>query len=146
MYEKTAVPEEAKIHFLHIPPPAHEGLRRIINRIWFFYKIEYIESAQTTENLIKTYQHPHTSPVIDLVFADFRAESELTSDQISELISSLHQIRTPLISLADIPQIQIYDQNKNWLHISLPPHQLNKNLNEITNSITNFWFCLPSKK
>lgn len=145
MNDRKTTLEEAKIYFLQIPPTDQERLHRIINRICFFYEIERTETPETTQKLLETFQHTPEPPA-DLLFADFRTSSQLTSDQISTLTASLPQMRTPLISLSDQATIQIHDKDKNWLHVSLPPHQLDKNINEIVNSITNFWFNLPTIK
>ena len=145
MDDRKATLEEAKIYFLQIPPADQERLHRIINRICFFYEIERTETPETTQKQLEIFQH-HPKPAADLFFADFRPSSQLTSDQTSTLTSLLQQMRTPLISLSDQPTAQIHDKDKNWLHVSLPPHQLDKNINDIVNSITNFWFNLPSNK
>ena len=144
MDERTAIPEEAKIHFLQIPLKDQERLRRIINRIWFFYHIEITEQNEPTHKLIETFHQTDGTPLADLFFADFRSSSRLTNEQTSTLISALHKMRTPLISLAECEQIKIYDKDQHWLHITLPEDQIEPNIEDIISSITNFWFCLPS--
>lgn len=142
----TASPREAIVQLLHIHPDDEIRLRRLINRIWFFYQIEAINSPSKQKSLIEQIITNPESLKFDLFITDFTTSSPIQKQNKADLLTGLRKMRCPLISLTDQEDYYCQDEDSNWIHITLPIDDIEQHIEEANNAIANFWFCLPSLK
>lgn len=137
---------EAHIQLLHIQQTEDLKLTKLIDRIWFFYELKKTNTKEEEEKLFQTFNNKSLDINCDILFTDLTPTSPLTRERQQQLIDFLRYNRCPLISLNEKSDMQVHDQDPNWLHIELPKNQLDKHLDEANNIIANFWFNLPSLK
>ena len=142
----TASPREASIQLLHVQPSDEIRLRRLINRIWFFYQIEAINSLSEEQTLLEQITTTPKSLKFDLFITDFSTNSPVQTQNKAELLAGLRKMRCPLISLTDQNDYNCQNEDSNWIHITLPIDDIERHIEEANNAIANFWFCLPSMK
>jgi len=142
----TASPREAIVQLLHIQPNDEIRLRRLINRIWFFYQIELINSPPQEQRLLDQLTNAPKNLKFDLFITDFTPNSPIQIQNKAKLLTGLAKMRCPLISLSDQDDYTCQDEDSNWIHITLPIDNIERHIEEANNAIANFWFCLPSMK
>ncbi len=142
----TASPREAIVQLLHVQPSDEIRLRRLINRIWFFYQIEAINSLSEEQTLLEQITTTPKSLKFDLFITDFSTNSPVQTQNKAELLVGLRKMRCPLISLSDQDSYNCQYEDSNWIHITLPTDDIERHIEEANNAIANFWFCLPSMK
>lgn len=143
MHNYTASNEEAHIQFLHISQSDEVQLQSLINNLWFFYSLKYINTSDEEDDFFASISQKAPDLLFDFLVADLRTTSPLKQGRKEKLIELLKRHKRPLISISSENVFKSYDENKNWLHISAPINLLIKNAPEIKDTIANYWFNLP---
>jgi hypothetical protein len=145
MDNNSSAREEAHIQLLHVTSNDEQKLHYLINKLWFFYSLKHISNQDQEAELLGKLSTEKPENLFDIIIADLRPSSPFKQENRDLLFSRLKEHQRPLISISSDDNYTCDDHNPNWLHITLPTHQINKYAPEIKDSIANFWFCLPKK-
>lgn len=143
MHNSGASNDEAHIQFLHISQNDEQQLQSLLNKLWFFYSLKYINASDEENLLFDKLSQKEPDLLFDFLVADLRTTSPFKQERKEKLIELLKRHRRPLISISSENNLKCDDENKNWLHISAPVDVLIKNAADIKDTIANYWFNLP---
>ena len=143
MHNSGTSNDEVHIQFLHISQNDEQQLQSLLNKLWFFYSLKYINASDEENLLFDKLSQKEPDLLFDFLVADLRTTSPFKQERKEKLIELLKRHRRPLISISSENNFKCDDENKNWIDISAPVDVLIKNAADIKDTIANYWFNQP---